>query len=139
MLRIVLDTNVYVAGLLAPDGACAEVLAALSDARFEAVICPRLREELAGVLARDRFAAWVSSEDIADFLKWLERSALAVADPTQVEPVSPDPSDDYLVALAVSSGAAALVSGDAHLLGLRLTRPRTLTVAAFAAVLRELP
>jgi predicted nucleic acid-binding protein len=48
----------------------------------------------------------------------LRRHAVVAADPTGWSgPSAPDPGDDYLIALAATSGAA-LVSGDAHLLGL---------------------
>ncbi len=36
----------------------------------------------------------------------------------EIRPASPDPKDDYLVALAHASNADYLVSGDPHLLGL---------------------
>ncbi len=49
---------------------------------------------------------------------WLKESATSAKDPKEPPPVrSPDPGDDYLIALAASEHAA-LVSGDEHLLGL---------------------
>lgn len=139
MLRAVLDTNVYVAALLSPRGVCAEVLRAVAEARFDAVVCPALLDELAGVLHRDKFAAYLTATDADEFVEWLSRAALHVPNPTDVHPLSPDPSDDYLIALAVASNAPVLVSGDDHLLGLDLAHPRVLSVAAFATVVRELP
>ncbi len=44
--------------------------------------------------------------------------AHVAADPVDAPARSPDPGDDYLLALA-EAGRALLVSGDGHLLGLR--------------------
>lgn len=139
MLRAVLDTNVYVAGLLAPHGTCAELLRATADARFDPVVCPVLLDELSAVLSRPKFARRISAHDAESFTRWLARTAVVSPDPNEIPSVSPDANDDYLVALAIASGSPVLVSGDEHLLGLKITTPRVISVAAFAGVLRELP
>ena len=49
-----------------------------------------------------------------------------------VEPgVTPDPDDDYLVALARQAGADCVVSGDPHLKQAALTDMEVLTPAEF--------
>lgn len=63
----------------------------------------------------------------ADFVAELERLAESADDPDETRPVSPDPDDDYLVALARSTGADALVSGDTDLTNLDLTDLPVLT------------
>ena len=42
----------------------------------------------------------------------------AMREEGEIRPLSVDPKDDYLVALAVASGVSYLVSGDPHLLDL---------------------
>jgi uncharacterized protein len=62
--------------------------------------------------------------------------ATLAEDPPDPAPVrSPDPDDDYLLALAIAR-RAFLVTGDQHLLGLRQDLP-ILTPAAFVSKLRE--
>lgn len=52
-------------------------------------------------------------------------------DPDITPSLTRDPKDDYLVALARSSEAHFLVSGDPHLTGLEDPRPPVLTPRAF--------
>ncbi|HET8863601.1 MAG TPA: hypothetical protein VFM94_10165 [Solirubrobacterales bacterium] len=55
---------------------------------------------------------------MSDYVALLKRDAVAVPDPLDVPPLrSPDPDDDYLIALAFSQ-SAMLVSGDGDLLDL---------------------
>ncbi len=56
-------------------------------------------------------------------------------DPGSIPRATPDPKDDYLVALALSSEVDFLVSGDPHLTGLEGARPRILTPRAFLELL----
>jgi putative PIN family toxin of toxin-antitoxin system len=138
VLRAVLDTNVYVAGALSSKGPPARLLGALADGAFDAVVCPLLLDELRGVLTRQRIADRIEP-DVADgFVAWLERFASAVPDPDPIEPVSPDPGDDYLVAFARESGAPFIVTGDSHLLGIGLRDPAAVAPATFAALLEAL-
>jgi predicted nucleic acid-binding protein len=46
-------------------------------------------------------------------------------------PSTPDPDDDYLVALAQKAGANCLVSGDGDLTGLADSQPPVFTPRAF--------
>jgi putative PIN family toxin of toxin-antitoxin system len=138
VLRAVLDTNAYVAGVLSAKGAPSRLLHALADGAFDAVVCPLLLDEMRGVLARPRIADRIEHDVAEGLVAWVERFASAVPDPDTIEPVSPDPSDDYLVALARGSGAPFVVTGDAHLLGIGLRDPAAVTPATFATLLEAL-
>ena len=138
MIRAVLDTNVYVAALLSRSGSPARLVRALADGVYDAVVCPGLLAELEAVLARPKIAARVTSDDARDYIEWLKRVALVEPDPVDVAGISPDPDDDYLIALARESGARVIISGDMHLLGLEDTDPRVLSPAAFADLVDSL-
>ena len=142
MLRAVLDTNVYVAALISRDGSPARIVRALHDGVFDAVVCPTLLAELTGVLARPKLSSRIAPDDARAFVAWLERVAIVAADPVGIEALSPDPGDDYLLALARASGAQAVVSGDAHLLGLERAlghaEYRVLAPAVFADLVDSL-
>jgi uncharacterized protein len=117
-VRAVLDPNVIISGALSPVGATAEVLRTCDRGEFELVVSPALVSELARALTYPKLRHRVSADDAAVLLHWLEDVATSIADPAASPAVrSPDPGDDYLIALA-SSAPAALVSGDKHLLGL---------------------
>jgi len=117
-VRVVLDPNVLISALLSPKGPSAEILSAWVAERFELVVSQTLLAELDGVLVRPKFRRWVSESDRLEFVAELARSATVVVDPPAPSSLSPDPDDDYLIALAQAAGAAYLVSGDRHLTAL---------------------
>ncbi len=120
MTRAVFDPNVLVAALLAPNGVPAGCMRAHAEGRFELVVCSHLLAELEGVLTRPKFQRYLTPGQAERFLASLRREAQVVDDPEDIEAVSPDPSDDYLVALARARRAHVLVSGDPHLTSLRV-------------------
>ena len=138
MIRAVLDTNVYVAALLSRSGSPARLVQALGDGVFDAVVCPHLLDELVGVLRHPKIAEHVDTAVADEFVHWLGRIAITVPDPVTIRSVSPDPGDDYLIALALIGRAEVIVSGDAHLLELRDLTPRTLSPATFANLVEAL-
>jgi uncharacterized protein len=113
-VRAVVDANVLIAAALSPRGAPARVLRAWLDGAFELVVSPLLLAELERALGHPKLRKRIPQEDAAAFVAWLRRSATVADDPGGAPPVtSPDPDDDYLIALAVSE-RAALVSGEAR-------------------------
>lgn len=117
-MRVVLDPNVIISGLLSPAGSPAKVLRAWEGGEFELVASELLLDELARALAYPKLRQLISEEEADAVLAWIIGSATAAPDPESPPPVhSDDPGDDYLIALA-SAERAALVSGDKHLLDL---------------------
>jgi putative PIN family toxin of toxin-antitoxin system len=122
-LRAVVDPNVHMSALLAPGGTPASLLRAWMDGAFELIVSPLLLAELERALAFPKLRKGVPPEDAARVIEWLRRSATIVDDPTLAPPIrSPDPGDDYLLALAATA-RAALVTGDGHLLSLDTDLP----------------
>jgi uncharacterized protein len=135
-LRAVLDVNVIISALLAPDGRPARILRAWQNAEFELVLSPLLLAELARALAYPKLARLIDAEEASSIVEWLSRTATLAADPTTPSPTrSADPGDDYLLALAASE-RAALVSGDVHLLELEGGAP-VLSPASFLELLES--
>ncbi|WP_253719775.1 PIN domain-containing protein [Thermus scotoductus] len=89
-------------------------------------------------LKRPKFRDYVSLEEVQDYLAFLIRWGEVVPDPPETPGLSPDPRDDYLVALARASRARVLVSGDRHLLGLAHPEPPVLSPRAFLELLESL-
>lgn len=135
MIRVVLDTNLIVSGLLTTDGPPARVLIAWGLGAFEVVMSPLLLAELEGVLGRPKLRARVSQEDAASFIEWIRRSAVWVDDPATAQGLAPDPGDDFVVAMARAASSAAIVSGDKALLSIR--NPPVLTPRNFLEALSE--
>ena len=84
------------------------------------MVCPSLLDELRRVLNRPKFRRYVSRDRSTRFLAALTRSAEHHDDLTATPSVSRDPEDDYLIALARTARADALVSGDKDLTHLML-------------------
>jgi uncharacterized protein len=114
--RAVVDASVLVSALITPrDTPPSQVLRAWARERFELIVSPQLISEVAAVLARPKFARYVTSDEVADFVEMLRNDAVVHPDPGVVEPVTRDPRDDYLVALA-NAADAVLVSSDRDVL-----------------------
>jgi uncharacterized protein len=124
--RVVLDSNVYVSALLAPTGSPAQIVEKWADGEFDVIVSPLLRGELERVLRRPKFAKSIPAIQIDGLLSALPEDGIAVTDPEAQPRATPDPGDDYLVALARAAGAECIVSGDTHLTQLRDPDPPVL-------------
>lgn len=89
--------------------------------------------ELEDVLSRAKIAAHLDPAALRH-LRQVLANAPVIEDPPSV-PISRDPADDYLLALARFAGAAYLVSGDKDLTALKDVVPPVLTPAAFLETL----
>lgn len=114
--RVVIDTNVLVSHLLAiaspPGQAVAQVLS-----KAQILASDDSLAELADVLARTKFDAYVSREDRQAFLRLIARVSEMVAIDTTVRACR-DPKDDKFLELALSGEASLMISGDRDLLAL---------------------
>lgn len=138
-MRAVLDVNVLISALLSGSGSPARLLRAWLDGHFELVMSPKLLAEMERALRYPKLARRIEPAERQEVLTLLRHSATFVDDPAGPAPVtSPDPDDDYLIALAAGQDAM-LVSGDSHLLGLP-ERGRTIhSPAEFLALLGSDP
>lgn len=108
-MRIVLDTNVLVSGLLNPHGAPGRIVDLLTSGDLVLLHDDRIIDEYAQVLARPRFR--FGRADVSALLGFIEWSGEAVvARPLDV--VLPDPDDLPFLEVAVAGEADALVSGN---------------------------
>lgn len=134
------DSGVLVSGRITfgGRGAPAGLLVAWFEGRFEMIVSEELLSELARVLLRPKFRRYTTPEEVGEYVRLLRR--MATLEPEPVAPpqaLTPDPKDDYLVALARSSEAHFLVAGDPHLTRLSNPQPPVLTPRAFLDILKE--
>lgn len=117
-MRAVLDPNVITSALLSPSGAPAKVLGCWLGGSYELVVSPLLLGELERALAYPKLRKRIAAAEANELLHLLRSEAEIHPDPTGPGLLrSPDPGDDYLIALAASS-QSVLVSGDSDLSGL---------------------
>jgi putative PIN family toxin of toxin-antitoxin system len=117
-VRAVLDPNVLISALISRDGSPALLLHLWLDGAFELIVSDQLLAELERAFSYPKLRKRVEPSEPIEFLDLLRRGARTVDDPNTPPSVrSPDPGDDYLIAVAESQ-QAMIVSGDDHLLGL---------------------
>lgn len=114
-MKVVVDTNVVVSGLLF-GGVPGQILTAWSTDEIHLVISPPILEEYRRVgleLSKGREPLVSALETL---LAMLTMHAVIVDAPPLVEGVCEDPDDDKFLAAAVAANAPVVVSGDKHLL-----------------------
>ena len=116
-MRAVIDTNVLLSGLLW-HGTPRALIEQVRTGALTLVSSPALITELAEVVARDRFrTALVRSNTNPERMLAEIRLLAEIVDPAPLtEPVSRDPDDDVVLALAAAARPDFVVSGDRDLL-----------------------
>jgi putative PIN family toxin of toxin-antitoxin system len=135
-VRLVLDTNIVVAGLLWR-GAPHELLNRAIDNRFSSLSSAGLIAELGRVLAYPKFAQRIAANglSIPALIECYARIAALVPAAEIDRVVQADPDDDQVLACALAAQADLIVSGDADLLNLK-TYHRIPIVSAAEALAR---
>mgnify|MGYP000129575428 CR=1 FL=1 len=118
-MKVVLDTNVLISGLLWRGGPW-EILKLAEAGQVTLCITPPLLEELEEVLKHEKLRPrlqelGVEREEVITYVL----SLVSLYEETcSVEAVSSDPSDNIVINCALSAGASLIISGDRHLLTL---------------------
>lgn len=132
-MRVVLDTNVLLSGLMYPGSTPGRVVHAWREARFELVMTVEQLSEIGRVLSYPRIRKILRWDraTIEGFLKQLYLRTRLVDISGTAASVPADPGDNFVLATLIASQAECLVTGDADLLALRDRYP-ILTPAEFA-------
>ncbi len=109
-MRIVLDTNVLVSGLLSPHGAPGRIVEfTLADA-FVVLYDDRMFNEYREVLSRPELG--IEGEHLESILDYIVRESEYVS-PAALHVLLPDASDVPFLEIAVTGRADALITGNA--------------------------
>lgn len=135
-MRVVLDTNVLVSGLLSSNGAPGRILDAWRAGHFELVVGDALIDEFKRVCAYPKLAPYLTPADVGTLINRLRAAECWLSDLPRVQ-VSEDADDDFLLAMAQASGADYLVTGDhAGLLAIgHIGRTQIVTAAIFVSLI----
>lgn len=110
-MRLVVDTNILISALLAATSLPARLVVLWRAGRFDLLTTAAQLDELMRVTRypkiRERLAPALAGRLINDL-----RALAIVLDRLPVVEVSPDPDDNYLLALAMTGAADFLVTGD---------------------------
>jgi uncharacterized protein len=132
-MRVILDTNILISALMVQTGPPGRIYRAWSEGAFTLLTCQQQLYELRQVLARPAIAERIRPHHAGRLVNKL-KSLAELIDPLPRVERSPDPDDDFLLALAEAGKADFLVTGDKSGL-LSLTKhegARILTAAEFA-------
>lgn len=136
MYKAVFDTNVYVSA--AAFGGKLEILFRLSwgsHRRFRLYTSNDILKETVRVLASDKFR--FTREEISDTIATIVDAADVVEPKTKISVLSDDP-DNRILECAIKAKADYIVSGDKHLLSLKVYKSiPILKPAQFLAILEK--
>jgi uncharacterized protein len=107
-MRIVLDTNVIVSGLLSAFGPPAQIIDLVSSGDLTLVVDRRIVSEYQDVLARPRLR--LSPYDVDDFLVLADAAEHCIGAPLPF--ALPDPFDEPFLEVAIAGAVDALVTGN---------------------------
>jgi putative PIN family toxin of toxin-antitoxin system len=120
VLRVVLDTNVYVSGIILSRGTPFQILEAWRHHAYILVTSEAIIAELERVLRypriRDRYG--IGEADIRRLVASLRADALVMPGSCVILPTCSDPDDDKSLACALEAEADCIVTGDPDLLTL---------------------
>ncbi len=108
-MRIVLDTNVLVAGLLSASGPPAWIIEAVLAGDLELALDMAIREEYEDVLRRPELR--FSPKAVADLLNAIDEFGFQVVATPPCPVALPDPDDEPFLAVAAAT-AGVLVTGN---------------------------
>ena len=118
-VRIVLDSNVVISGFLF-GGPPARLIQHAVGGAVECFTSLAILDEIRNVLQRPKFG--LSPEQALSFVEELHELCRVVTPQERIRAVPADPADNAVFECAVEAAATLVVSGDSHLLDLRVWR-----------------
>lgn len=116
-MRVVLDTNALVSGVISPEGPPRRLLDGARAQAFELCSSATLLAELLDVLSREKFAGRLAQAGLTPqgIVGELRRMAYMAAPQVVLRVIEHDTDDDHVLACALAGQADLIVSGDKHL------------------------
>lgn len=115
-MRVVLDTNIYISGLLVPNGNNGKILRLLERPELVLLVSQAILDELQDKLI-EKFG--YATEEAAGVIRDFSEMSEMVRPTSLVDAVKQDPDDNRILECALDGGADVIVSGDKkHMLAL---------------------
>jgi uncharacterized protein len=120
-VRVALDTNVLLSGLIYPASTPGRLVRAWRETRFELVMTVEQLQEVGRVLNYPKIRKILKWDHatIEAFLKQLYLRSTLVDISGTAAAMPADPADNFMLATLIAPEAECLVTGDADLLALR--------------------
>jgi putative PIN family toxin of toxin-antitoxin system len=110
-MRVILDTNILLSALITRGTPPDQLYEEWRHGRFDLVTAEQQLEELNRVSRRPFFLASLKPSEIGRMVNDIRRLAV-MCDSLPSVIISPDPDDDFLLAVAQAAAADYLVTGD---------------------------
>jgi len=132
MIKVCLDTNVFVSGIISPSGAPYEVLEAWRNRELVLLTSDEIITEVSKVLQYPKIksAFSLTDEEIEKYVSLLSKYSQRTPGELKIDVIAEDPSDNMFLVCAVEGKADFIISGDNHLLqigtyqGIQIVTPR---------------
>lgn len=135
MLKVVIDSNIWISALLVAQGKSRELINLFDSGAFVVSYPAWLVDEIRKTACKPRLAIRIRPNDLLNLIALIEQQGILV-EPADVVPVSRDPKDDVFLACAHASRSDYLVSGDEDLLVLdEYLGTKIVTVSQFLEIL----
>ncbi len=120
-IRVVIDTNVFISGIISPIGSPRKILELARRQLFTVVTSISINREILEVLHRDYiYGKYGLKEDIVDNIAaFIYEGTILTEDSYRVSKITEDPGDDKFIGCAIEGEADYIISGDEHLLSLK--------------------
>lgn len=120
-MRVVLDTNIWISGILKPQGNAGRLLEAWRLQRFDIVLSPYILREIEQVLSYPKIQKRIqwNKEKIKTYVNFIAFFAEIITPKDIRIEVESDPNDTPILAVFLESGANYLITGDDDLLSMR--------------------
>lgn len=112
MIKVVLDANVLVSGLISRKGPPGQILDAWMVGQFQICFSPQILEELSRVLQYPRIQERLEKKQAIALLEMISTDAEMVKGTLKVDVLTHDPSDNVYLACAVEAKTDYLVTGN---------------------------
>lgn len=119
LLKVVLDTNIYIAAFNHPRGRNAQLWTSARTGRYRLLVSVPIIREIAEVLRRD--FAWKDA-DVQRRIRVIAQVAEIVVTKSTLDLVAADPDDNRVLECAVDGKADLITSNDHHLLDLKVCK-----------------
>jgi uncharacterized protein len=136
-MRVVLDTNVLISAILVRASPSAQVITLWRGRKFDVLTAAQQIEEFSRATRYPQVRSRITPALAGALLNRVRDRAIVIENLPQLD-VSPDPDDNYLLALAQAGQAPFLVTGDKELLALKQhAGTRIVTPAALLEFLQQ--
>lgn len=119
-MKVVIDTNVIISGLISPSGSPAQIIDLWVANKITVCLSTEIVEEYIAVLLRPKFNRLGSPKERYEIIsEMVELDNTIIVNPDfRFNAIDEDPDDNMFLECAVEAKARIIISGDDHLLSL---------------------